>query len=165
MPIEIERKFLVNGTAWRNQALGRQHLLQAYFTSADHISVRVRIIDAARATLTVKLPRSGFSRFEFEQEVSLHEGLTLMDLTDGQAIEKNRHTVKHGRNSWVIDSYLGENRGLVVAEIELRHENEPFARPEWLGRDVTGVERYQNSTLARHPFRSWPEQLQLSRTA
>lgn len=157
MPIEIERKFLVADSSWRDAVAQHRHIRQAYFTTADHMSVRVRIVDSARAALTVKLPRSGISRFEFEQEISLHEGLTLIDLTGGEVVEKNRYTLEHAGHIWVVDSYLGANRGLAVAEIELRHENETFDHPPWLGKEISGIERYQNTALARHPYKSWSE--------
>lgn len=157
MPIEIERKYLVADASWRNDALGRQHIRQVYFTTEDHMSVRVRIIDSAHATLTVKLPRSGISRFEFEQEISLHEALTLVDLASSEVVEKNRYTLEYSGHTWEIDSYLGANRGLAVAEIELRHETESFDHPPWLGKEITGLERYQNTALARRPYNAWSE--------
>jgi adenylate cyclase len=141
IPIEIERKFLVADASWRNDALQRQHVRQVYFTTEDHMSVRVRIGDFAHATLTVKLPRSGITGFEFKQELSLHEALTLVDLASSEVVEKNRYTLEHAEHIWEIGSYLRANCGLAVAEIELQHETESFDYPPWLGKEITGVER------------------------
>ena len=165
MPIEIERKYLVADSSWR-AAVDRSCLLrQAYFTTADKVSVRVRIIDEERAALTVKLPKSGLSRYEFEQDLSLREAHSLMELHDGHEIMKLRHEFTHGGHVWEIDDYKGDNEGLVIAEIELSREDEIFLRPPWLGKEVTGVARYQNSMLALRPYQSWPEHISLQETA
>ncbi len=160
MAIEIERKFLVVDSSWR-WSLKRARLIhQGYLTTGDAVSVRVRIIDETAATLTVKSPKSGLSRFEFEQEISLREGQTLMEMCNGNAIEKARYDVESGGSVWEIDAYLGRNRGLVVAEIELRDEAQSFEHPPWLGEEITGMPQYQNTYLALRPFQTWPAHVQ-----
>lgn len=165
MPIEIERKFLVEGTSWKNAVGEEWHLRQAYLTADDKLSVRIRIIDSEQATLTVKLPDASISRFEFEQDISLAEAEVLMSLSENAGIEKTRYAVDHAGHRWIIDCYQGENAGLVIAEIELETEDETFVAPDWLGKEVTGTDRYRNSILARRPFRHWPEVFHAAATA
>ena len=160
LAIEIERKYLVVGSSWRQSLKHACHIRQGYLTTGDAVSVRVRITDETTATLTVKSPKSGLSRFEFEQEISLREGLTLMKMCNGNAIEKVRYDVEWAGCVWEIDDYRGRNHGLVVAEIELCDEAQSFRRPAWLGEEVTGVPQYQNTHLALRPFQTWPEHVQ-----
>jgi len=165
VPIEIERKFLVEGTSWKNAASQKWHLRQAYLAADDKLSVRIRIIDSEQATLTVKLPDASISRFEFEQDISLAEAEVLMSLSENAGVEKTRYAVDHAGHRWTVDRYHGENAGLVIAEIELETEDEHFAAPDWLGKEVTGAGRYRNSVLARRPFRHWPEAFHTATTA
>ena len=159
VPIEIERKFLVNGTSWQDAASDRWHFRQAYLTSNDNLSVRVRIIDSESATLTVKLPDASISRFEFEQDIALSEAEVLMSLAENSGIEKTRYTVDHAGHQWTVDCYHGDNNGLVIAEIELENEEERFVAPDWLGEEVTGTNRYRNSILAQRPYGHWQEEV------
>lgn len=156
MPIEIERKFLVSGDAWLADADRGQHIQQGYIIGTDRVSVRVRLVNDSICTLTTKLPRCGMSRFEFENELTLAEARTLIAVCEGAVIDKIRYTLRFGGNLWEVDVFRGRNEGLVVAEIELRSEDQEFARPAWLGREVTGIGRYQNSALVKRPFQSWP---------
>ena len=157
MAVEIERKFLVVNLSWRQSVKRTRLIRQGYLTTGDAVSVRVRIIDEISATLTVKSPKAGMSRFEFEQQISLSEGQALMDMCNGNAIEKTRHEVDWGGSLWEIDRYDGPNRGLVVAEIELLEEVQSFDIPPWLGEEITGMPQYQNTLLAVRPFQAWPE--------
>ena len=159
MPVEIERKFLVKSNAWRPLADRGKRIRQGYIANTDKASVRVRIIDGVSATLTTKLPRNGMSRFEFEHDISLHEATTLLELCDGLVIDKTRYCVNVGAGLWEIDVFANANTGLVVAEIELADEEQPVALPDWLGPEVTGDPRYQNSMLVRRPYRTWDERV------
>lgn len=165
MPVEIERKFLVAGNTWRSDVISCEHLHQVYLTANEALSVRVRISGAELATMTTKLPGSGITRYEFEQRIPIDEAASLMRMSDGNCIEKTRHSVDHAGHRWVIDCYEGDNAGLVVAEIELEQEDEHFVPPPWLGEEITGVSRYRNSTLARQPYESWKDQLSLKASA
>ncbi|MDA7948591.1 MAG: CYTH domain-containing protein [Hyphomicrobiaceae bacterium] len=161
MAIEIERKFIVIDPSWRQSVNQSRFIRQGYLTNGDAVSVRVRIIDDSSATLTVKSPKSGLSRFEFEQDICLREGQTLMELCNGNTIEKTRHQIDWAGHIWEIDHYQGRNRGLVVAEIELRNEQQNFETPPWLGKEITGIPHYQNTLLAVRPFQTWPEQTEI----
>ena len=154
MGIEIERKFLVRGDAWR--AAGRPVLLrQGYLCSDPGRVVRVRIEDGA-ARMTVKGRSVGASRGEWEYPIPLADAeLFLEQLCERPIIEKYRRRVDAGALVWEIDEFLGVNAGLVVAEIELDDENQLFAKPDWVGAEVTHDARYFNSNLIRHPYSSW----------
>ena len=154
MPLEIERKFLVSGHAWRSAdaVLYRQ----GYLNRDKQRTVRVRIA-GDRAFLTIKGVSSGATRVEFEYEIPVSEAAQLLTLCDGPLIEKTRHRVTVGPHVWEVDEFHGDNDGLVVAEIELGSEDEAFARPEWVTVEVTEDARYYNSNLAVRPFRTWSE--------
>lgn len=155
MPVEIERKFLLVADSWRPMADDGKTIRQGYIITENHCSVRVRIRGDGKCTLTTKLPRSGVSRYEFEHDIELRDAENLMDLCSGHVVEKTRYKVEHAGDIWEIDVYDGANAGLVVAEIELDREDRDFDLPAWVGEEVTGMERYQNSALARRPVSTW----------
>jgi adenylate cyclase len=152
MAIEIERKFLVAGSAWR-QAVGVR-LSQGYLNRDKARTVRVRLA-GAQAFLTIKGLTRGASRAEFEYEIPAADGEQLLKMCEGPVIEKIRRVLVHDGATWEVDEFLGDNAGLVVAEIELQSEDQVFSRPEWLGEEVTHESRYFNSSLASHPFSTW----------
>jgi adenylate cyclase len=155
--VEIERKFLLRGDAWRQ--LGEPVLLrQGYLSSDPARTVRVRI-ESARGTITIKGKNSGATRAEWEYDIPLAEAGELLDtLCERPLIEKYRRRIAHGGHTWEVDEFLGENAGLAVAEIELRSEDETFDRPDWIGEEVTGEARYYNSSLIRTPYSLWNQQ-------
>lgn len=156
MQIEIERKFLVTGEAWRPLVREVVRIRQAYVAITDRASVRVRITDASAARLTIKSASAGRSRLELEYPIPVDDAEALLALRVGAEVSKSRHRVPAGRLVWEIDVFGGENRGLVVAEIELDDPDQPFERPGWLGAEVTGDRRYYNADLALVPFTRWP---------
>lgn len=153
MAVEIERKFLVQGDDWCK--LPAVSITQGYLARGETHSVRVRI-QGKRGFFAVKGPQRGISREEFEYEIPLTDARALLQLCNGGLIDKVRHLVEHQGRTWEVDEFLGENTGLVVAELELQREDEVFERPQWLGKEVTQDSRYLNSNLAAHPFCSWP---------
>ena len=155
MATEIERKFLVQGTQWRNEAGTR--IKQGYLNRDKARTVRVRV-RGDQAFLTVKGLTQGASRAEFEYEIPLADAEELLKLSDGPLIEKTRYVVIHDGSKWEVDEFHGDNSDLVVAEIELQSRDEQFSRPPWLGREVTDDDRYYNSRLASHPYRDWRQQ-------
>ena len=152
MPTEIERKFLVTGTAWRTP--DGQRLVQGYLNRDKARTVRVRVAGPL-GFLTIKGVTTGATRAEFEYPIPLDEAEALLALCDGPLIEKIRHRVAVGGLLWEVDEFLGDNAGLVVAEVELTHEDQVFERPPWVGEEVTADSRYFNSALASHPFSRW----------
>lgn len=154
MGIEIERKFLVAGDNWRKDAAGIRYR-QGYITADRERTVRVRRA-GARGYLTIKGPGNGLRRPEFEYEIPPADADELLStLCQGTLIEKIRYTVQFAGCTWEIDEFSGDNDGLLLAEIELDHEDQQFERPDWVGREVTGEQRYHNAYLSRHPYCNW----------
>lgn len=153
MGIEIERKFLVRGQGWRQGQA--QRYSQGYLNRAAERTVRVRIA-GEQAFLTIKGRSQGASRLEFEYPVPLADAQALLQLCEGPLIEKTRYTLEQDGLRWEVDEFHGENAGLVLAEVELASEDQTITRPDWLGEEVTGDERYYNSRLSEQPFGRWP---------
>lgn len=155
MPIEIERKFLVSGDAWRQGAERSAAMRQGYLGGAEgRASIRVRV-SGTQAWLNIKAAVLGSQRAEYEYAIPLDEANQMLDTLCIGLIDKIRHYVRHEGHLWEVDEFLGDNAGLVVAEIELDHADEAFARPSWLGTEVTDEQRYYNHALALHPYRQW----------
>ena len=155
MQIETERKFLVLDDGYKAQAVESHRIRQGYIAHDMGRSVRVRILDD-RGILTVKGPFIGVgSRPEWEKEISLQEAEDLFLLCKPGSIDKTRWIVPAGERFFEVDEFHGENEGLVMAEIELKSQDEAVGRPSWLGEEVTGDPRYYNGYLARNPFKNW----------
>jgi adenylate cyclase len=153
MAVEIERKFLVTSEAWRADVVGRKLLRQAYLAREGKSSIRVRMVDDASASITIKSRGARVSRLEFEYPIPADEARTLLELREGYLLSKVRHLVRHGDLTWEIDVFTGDNAGLIIAEVELDHERQDFVLPPWVGREITHEERYYNSNLAIRPYR------------
>jgi len=154
MGIEIERKFLVVGDAWR--AAPAVAYAQGYLNRDPRRTVRVRVVQQ-QAWLTIKGANTGATRAEFEYPIPVSDAEQLLALCDGPLVRKLRRKVEHAGHTWEIDEFQGDNAGLVVAEIELPAEDAAFERPGWLGAEVTHDPRYFNSNLASCPYSTWPE--------
>ncbi|NHZ38264.1 CYTH domain-containing protein [Massilia rubra] len=154
MGVEIERKFLLVGDAWRS--LGEPVLLrQGYLSTDPDRTVRVRI-EGEGATLTIKGRSEGATRGEWEYPVPLADAGELLDrLCQQPIIEKYRRRITFAGNVWEVDEFLGANAGLMFAEIELASEDQAFDKPDWIGEEVTHDRRYFNSSLIRLPFSQW----------
>lgn len=152
MAIEIERKFLVRGDAWRDAP--PVFYSQGYLNRDKARTVRVRIA-GEEAFLTIKGISVGVRRAEFEYPIPVWDARELLAMCEQPLIEKNRRKLLHEGFVWEVDEFLGENFGLVVAEIELPSEDTAFAKPDWLGAEVTDDARYFNSNLSRMPFSRW----------
>lgn len=154
IPVEHERKFLVLGDAWRGQAIPSS-IRQGYIARDAAMSVRIRR-RGAQAFLTLKSKGVSASKVEFEYPIPTdHAEYLLTQVCDRQPIEKVRYELYHAGRLWEIDEFLGHNRGLVLAEVELASLDEDVLLPPWAGREVTGDPRYCNSHLYHHPFTSW----------
>jgi len=154
MATEIERKFLVTGTDW--QSTTPTYYCQGYLNRDKHRTVRVRVA-GEHGFLTVKGITTGASRAEFEYTIPLEDVKALLALCDGPLVEKMRHVVEHAGLRWEIDAFLGDNAGLLVAEVELKSEAQEIALPEWIDAEVTGDARYYNSNLATMPYKHWSD--------
>lgn len=168
VPLEIERKFLPRDDAWRAAAHRVVPMAQGYLndigmvdSGAMQTSLRVRI-EGEAAFLNIKSRELGARRQEFEYPVPVADAQALLKLCVGGRIEKNRHYVTHAGHLWEVDEFLGDNAGLVVAEIELGSEAEAFAKPDWVGVEATHAPRYYNLALASRPYSQWREDERLA---
>ena len=154
--IEIERKFLVTSEDFKNEAFANNRIVQGYLSSVTGRTFRVRI-KGDKGFLTIKgaSNESGLSRFEWEKEIPVDEAQELLKLCEKGIIDKTRFEVKIGNHIFEVDEFYGENEGLIVAEIELQSETEPFEKPSWLGKEVTNDNRYYNSYLSKNPYKNW----------
>jgi adenylate cyclase len=151
---EIERKFLVVGQGWRDEATGTPYR-QGFLSTEPERTVRVRIA-GDKGSITIKGKSLGARRAEFEYEIPVTDAEQMLDtLCQKPLIEKVRYSVRAGEHTWEIDVFQGVNAGLVVAEIELRAEDEAFQKPPWIGDEVTGDPRYFNSNLVARPYTAW----------
>ena len=154
MGTEIERKFLMKDDSWRSLAKGTKYR-QGYLNSTKERVVRVRTIDE-KGFLTIKGITTGATRVEYEYEIPDAEATAMLDeLCEKPLIEKNRYKIAFGGLTWEVDEFFGENQGLIVAEVELESEDQPFEKPEWIGEEVTGDPKYFNSNLIQNPYMKW----------
>jgi adenylate cyclase len=160
MAVERERKFLVLGTTWKESGAGVLYR-QGYLRRDPGCAVRVRLA-GERGFLAVKGRTAGIARLEYEYEIPPQDALALLrEMADTPWIEKFRYRIPHAGLVWEVDEFLGENLGLVVAEVEVESEEQPVSRPAWAGREVTGLGRYYNSSLAGYPFSRWTREEKL----
>ena len=154
--LEIERKFLVTSTAFKKKAYKIEHIIQGFLNRDPERTVRVRLHNED-GVLTVKglSSEDGLKRFEWEKEISKKEAKALFEFCEAGIIDKLRHTIKVGAHDFEVDEFFGDNKGLIIAEIELNDENEHFEKPDWLGEEVTGQIKYYNSQLSKEPYNTW----------
>ncbi len=159
MHFEIERKFLVKGP-FKELASSSSRIMQGYISSMKGCTVRVRIRDE-KGYLTIKGPsdQGGLVRYEFEKEISLQDARDLMKICEPGIIDKTRYLVPYEGHIFEVDEFYGENEGLILAEVELKAPDEPFERPAFLGREVTGDRRFYNSCMRVHPYSQWKEDI------
>lgn len=153
MATEIERKFLVADDSWRDGSSGVR-IAQGYLTRDGNSTVRVRI-GGEKAWITVKSRSQGISRLEFEYQVPLEDASQMLELCLPSVIHKTRHEVAYAGHVWEVDVFDGDNKGLIVAEVELEHESISPEIPPWVAEEVSDDPRYGNSRLSVHPFKSW----------
>lgn len=157
MGTEIERKFLVKGDEWRSLATGVCYR-QGYIITKNGTTVRVRLV-GDRGFLTIKGPRVGIARREYEYDIPGKDAREMLEtLCDRPQIEKTRYKIPAGEFVWEVDEFAGENQGLILAEVELKNENQIVELPSWIGEEVSGDIRYYNSYLAENPFSQWEKQ-------
>jgi len=156
MPKEIERKFLVNLS---EIALPdkKEDIKQGYFPIADNVKTAVRIrVKGSNAYLTIKGESKGAVRSEYEYAIPINEAVEMLeDMCQKPFIDKTRYEISVGKLNWEIDIFHGENKGLVIAEIELSEESDKFDLPGWVGEEVTNDPRYYNINLLLNPYRKW----------
>jgi adenylate cyclase len=149
MATEIERKFLVTGAGWRSLVAKRIAIRQGYLSSNAKATVRVRTKDDREAVITLKGAVSGMSRAEYEYDIPIEDARELLAMAQPHVLEKHRHLVPFGGLTWEVDEFGGRHEGLVMAEVELTHEDQHVQMPDWIGREVTDDDRYYNASLSR----------------
>lgn len=154
MAKEIERKYLVKGTAW--QTLAKETVYrQGYLSTVQERTVRVRTIED-KGYLTIKGISVGATRTEYEYQIPVEDANAMLDeLCERPIIEKKRYVLEYEGLIWEIDEFAGVNRGLIIAEVELSDENQKIVLPNWVGEEVTGDPKYFNSNLIKHPYTEW----------
>ncbi len=155
MAKEIERKFLVKGD-FKPFATKQTRITQGYISSIPERTVRVRV-KGDKGFITIKGigNASGATRYEWEKEIPVSEVNDLLAICEPGVIDKTRYLIKAGEHTFEVDEFYGENQGLIVAEIELKSEEDAFEKPEWLGEEVTGDVKYYNSMLMKNPYTKW----------
>lgn len=154
--IEIERKFLVRNENYKKQATHQFQIAQGYLNTDPHRTVRVRV-KGDKGYINVKGigNASGTTRFEWEKEIDVTEAQALLEMCEETIIDKIRYEVPYGNHLYEVDEFKGQNDGLVVGEIELSSEDEDFDKPDWLGEEITGQDKYYNSYLSNTPYKNW----------
>lgn len=153
---EIERKFLVTSTEFQSESKKSNRIVQGYLNSNPERTVRIRI-KGTQAFISIKGKgnESGTTRFEWEKEIKVTEAEQLLLLCEDGVIDKVRYEIPFGKHLYEVDVFEGDNKGLIIAEIELEDENESFEKPNWLGEEVTGDDRYYNASLSTSSYKNW----------
>lgn len=155
MGLEIERKFLVNHVKWAaTEKPKAEFYRQGYLLTDPNKTIRVRATDT-KGFMTIKGKSEGATRAEFEYEIPKEEAIQLLDMFAVSDLTKYRYKTVFAEKLWEVDMFLGENEGLIVAEIELSSEDEIFDLPDWAMEEVTGEKKYYNSNLSTLPFKKW----------
>ena len=154
MGLEIERKFLLKNNSWKKEIKETIFIRQGYLNSKVERTVRIRI-QGEQGVLTIKGKNQNVTRKEFEYQIPLDDALHLISMCEKPIIEKTRFLISSNRCTWEIDVFNGENKGLVIAEIELSSEKESFDIPNWLGKEVSSESKYYNSSLITNPYSNW----------
>lgn len=159
MATEIERKFLLLNSDWREEVYAQKQISQGYLSSVPERTVRIRISDQ-KGIITIKGKSQGTSRVEFEYEIPLTDAIALIPLCERPIIQKVRYLVKAEGKIWEIDEFTGDNDGLIVAEVELESENESIMIPSWVGKEVSSERRFFNASLIKYPYSQWADEEQ-----
>ena len=156
MGLEIEKKFLLKNEDWKIHCTEGIQIKQGYLNSHIERTVRVRLSDG-KGKITIKGKTENITRKEFEYQIPYKEALSLIQLCETPIIEKTRFKVKLGNLTWEIDEFGGENVGLIIAEVELKSENQILNIPSWIGQEVSKDSKYYNSSLLTYPYKNWPK--------
>lgn len=153
---EIERKFLISSNTFKTEAKRSFRIKQGFLNTDPERTVRVRLKDD-EGILTVKGKSTidGLSRFEWEKVISKADAEALMLLCEKGVIDKIRYEIDIGNHTFEVDEFFGDNKGLIIAEVELNHPTEKYEKPEWLGEEVTGQIQYYNSQISKNPYKNW----------
>lgn len=158
MGIEIERKFLINREIWNTlKKPAGEFYMQGYLSVDADKTIRVRLTDS-KSFITIKGKLKGASRDEFEYEIPGDDARQMLQKLVSGSLQKVRYKINFQNKIWEIDEFCGDNEGLILAEIELAHEEESFGIPGWIAKEVTGEEKYYNANLAMNPYCNWKDE-------
>lgn len=158
MGTEFEHKLVVASEEWRDAVTASSSLSQAYLCAKPGMTIRVRIVDDTSAFLTIKGKQVGIGRPEYEYEIPLDDARALLAMiTEGFPITKTRYELGDPWTGWIVDEFVDDNAGLVVAELEVPTEETPWEVPAWAGENVTTESRYTNAALFTQPYSQWPQ--------
>ena len=158
MGLEIERRFLVKGEEWKQNAQNCQKIRQGYIVSSiKDWTVRVRIIEKDQAWLTLKSPAKGISCNEFEYLIPKEDALELWELASNK-LTKTRYKLNLQGGDWIIDCFEGNNYPLVIAEVELTSIKQKVKPPSWCFLEVTKYKQLSNAALAERPISDWSKE-------
>lgn len=156
MAKEIERKFLVRGPGWKDSGVRGRLYRQGYLPTAKGTTARVRVVQGKKkAYLTIKGPRHGITRSEFEYKIPAEDAEQMLSELCYASVTKTRYKVPHQGFVWEVDVFHGDNEDLVTVEVELCSEDQEFDVPAWVGEEVTDDSRYSSAALARLPYQQW----------
>ena len=154
--IEIERKFLVTSDGFKAESFKHTRIIQGFLNTDPLRTVRIRLKgEQGFFTVKGKSTDDGLKRFEWEKEIAKTDAEALLNLCEEGVIDKMRYEVKQGQHVFEVDEFFGDNKGLIIAEIELEHEHDSFEKPQWLGKEVTGDIKYYNSQISQTPYKTW----------
>ena len=154
MSTEIERKFLTQSSEWKSCGI-RKFYRQGYLSINKNRTIRIRVVED-KGFMTIKSAPIGFTRNEFQYQIPFDDAIEIINsLCEKPIIEKYRTSIKINEVTWEVDEFLGDNAGLIIAEIELNDEKQKVALPDWIGEEITNDYRYSNSNLVKHPFKDW----------
>ncbi|GAB5522276.1 MAG: CYTH domain-containing protein [Roseivirga sp.] len=154
MAVETERKFLLKNDHWRSLVASQKKIMQGYLNAEPERTVRIRISDN-QGIITIKSKSEGLSRAEYEYDIPVVDAREMIALCEKPIIEKTRNLLTFEGKLWEIDEFDGDNKGLIVAEVELQSEDEVITFPSWLGEEVSYDKRYFNASLIKHPYCQW----------
>ena len=155
MNLEIERKFLVK--ILPNNGFEKIHIKQYYLSINEKMVQRLRFFDGEKAIISFKENCSGLSRYEFEYEIPLDDAKKMVEIIEPKSIEKIRHIIEHDSMKWEVDEFLSNNKGLIIAEIELKNEDQDIKLPDWIDCEISNKSKYYNYNLALNPYNFWKE--------
>tara|TARA_Y100001970_G_C14258511_1_gene877497 strand:- start:416 stop:910 length:495 start_codon:yes stop_codon:yes gene_type:complete len=156
MPIEIERKFLIDNKGWEAKIIKTYLIKQAYFKTNDEWNIRVRFSEN-KSCITLKKNIKSSINYEFEYPIPIQEAKQIFELVPNR-IEKDRHEIRANNQDWIVDCFHKKNNSLIIAEIELQKEDQSFIKPNFIGKEITDIKKLSNSSLAFYPISEWCEE-------
>ena len=160
MAKEIERKYLIKDLNALNLKDRKDFLSikQCYLKDDKNFIVRLRLQDSInghKAFITIKGKTKGISRLEYEYEIPYVDALEMIVEFGEKILSKTRYSIEYNEQNFEVDVFEGQNEGLVIAELELKNQNQIVDLPNWIGEEISLDKRYFNNNLLKTPFKTW----------